>query len=75
MNDFHELETCRVWKSRTGRNYQGVEMNGFHRISIRCSADVFEKKRNLRKKEKHLSGLLNPGTVNGSPRDSEIDIK
>jgi hypothetical protein len=75
MNDFREPETCRVQKSRAGRNYQGAEMNGFRRLSIRCSADVFEKSRNLGKKEKHLSGLLNPGRVNGSPRDSEIDIK
>jgi hypothetical protein len=47
MDDFHEPETCRVWKSRAGRNYQGVEMNGFHRLPIRCSANVFEKSRKL----------------------------
>jgi hypothetical protein len=75
MNDFRKLETCRVRKSFSGRNYQGAEMIGFCMLSIRCSADVFEKSINLGKKKKKLSGLLNQGRVNGSSRDSEIDIK
>jgi len=50
-------------------------MNGFHRLSIRCSADAFEKSRNLGEKAKHLGGILNPKRVNGSPRDLEIDMK
>jgi hypothetical protein len=75
MNDLCKLETCRVWKSHTEKNHQGAEMNGFCRLSIRCSADMFEKSRNLGKKEKHLGRILNPGRVNGSPKDSKIDIK
>jgi hypothetical protein len=75
IDDLRELETCRVQKSCAETNHHGAEMNGFHRISIRCSVDVFEKSRNLAKKEKHLGGLLNPGRVNGSLRDSKIDIK
>jgi len=75
MNDLHEPERYRVWKYHAGRNYQGTEMNGFCRLSIRCSVDVFEKSRNFGEKEKHLFGLLNPWRVKGSPRDLEIDTK
>jgi hypothetical protein len=75
MNDLREPETCRVRKSHAETNHQGAEMNGFYRLSMRCSADVLEKSRNLGKKAKYLGGLLNPGRVNGSPKDSKIDIK
>jgi hypothetical protein len=75
MKSFRRPETDRVQKSRTEINHQGAEIKGFHRLSIRCSAEVFEKSRNLEKRVKHLSGLLNPESLNGSPTDSETDFK
>jgi hypothetical protein len=75
MNSFHRQKIDRVRKSRTEINQQGVEIKGFHRLSISCSAEVLEKSRNLEKREKHPSGFSNPESLNGSPTDSDTDFK